>query len=508
MRSYLHPATVSRLPTIVNHLSGNILINFQISASNIQERLTAVPNSPRASARQISRFMASAPPPPSPDFETVELALKSKLSSKLFIDSSRFSALALVTGECLVFFVVHLFTLIHMRASSGSGQEYHPLLDPFHDVPLSMEINITNLQSGYRFVSMSVAMVAQNASGDYDFPVEWAAEASFYVGSDLVNTIRIDNHTVPVHFRNGSTHSTFFEIGHYPVLNIDILQLKIVLEKAMPTMVGAVFEWGWAGNSNISDHRRVKLVLSILIGGALVWYGSQFELGAEPLTQFWAVLIGITGVFCSNPLAFVFGSESSINSFDYVAVSLFMVCLRMFFILQFDLIWRHRTAPSRTVIQLNAVFFTLYAVADAAVSYRSGFAVECVRFGFHVVYALYAIRYLIGAALEHDHMHLRRVVVFGASLFAHLGMTFMIDGLFWYWKKWESSHRGELFQLSLAMTMAAYLIIVVRHDASAEYNPLEEEPDKGAVIEIDQISDATPDNDDNSEEDDEEEEEK
>jgi hypothetical protein len=110
--------------------------------------------------------------------------------------------------------------------------------------------------------------------------------------------------------------------------------------------------------------------MSFLIGYILVVFAFYLKFDSESFTQIFLLVIGITGVFSSNPLTyFIKNTGAGARISDHILMSVFTAVFRLFLLLELEMLRGKSSAPATILVILFGVFFGFYATVDAAASY-------------------------------------------------------------------------------------------------------------------------------------------
>jgi hypothetical protein len=315
-------------------------------------------------------------------------------------------------------------------------------------------------------------------------------------------------------------------VTYLRVEGIDTIQIRLSARADFTKVAGIQFSWNFANPSADKYNRSTKLLLSFLVAYMLVLYAFYLKFDSESFTQVYLLVLGITGVFASNPINYFFPSVPGANVSDHILLAIFIAIYRMFLILELEMLRSHSTRPKTVLVAVLAIIFAFYATVDAAAGYdrqthianseietATVLQTEIARACLHSVYSIIALVYLIIAGVSNDGLNTRRLFFFGFSVISTVFVTLLSDVCLLFTNVWMYSVKPSLLATSIMTTLAALTLFLLHTGGGPEYVGLDKVKESDhQIIEIDQISEdgadaAAGDADDDEEDDGEEEEE-
>jgi hypothetical protein len=435
-------------------------------------------------------------------YADVELAANPNAGSYFFIEGTSMWSLITTLIGLAAFLIMHSYSALRAPPGLASKSELYKLNETGGNVTVDIDVTLSELVDGHRFVSINASLVTDDLSAARTLDIEVTARNTFLKG---VTTVRTDNppkETRQVAFTTASNTSTAFSVCTFPVSAIDNAQLRISLQSNFNHITGVEFTWGFANPSSDKYNRSTKLLLSFLVGYMLVLFAFYLRFDSESFTQVYLLVIGITGVFASNPVTYFFPSVPGGKISDHILMALFLAIYKMFLVLEMEMLRSHTTAPKTILVVILGVIFAFYATVDAAASYdrcvhvsnseiesKVVLQTEVARAILDGVYSLAIIIYFIVAALGNDGINARRLGYFGFSVFATACVLLFSDGFCVFANLWMYTAKPSLFAQSIIATLAALTLFLLHSGGGPEYVGLDKVKDADQqVIEIDQIS--------------------
>jgi hypothetical protein len=254
--------------------------------------------------------------------------------------------------------------------------------------------------------------------------------------------------------------------------------------------------------------------MSFLIGYMLVVFAFYLKFDAESFTQIFLLVLGITGVFASNPLGYFLRSKgTSARISDHILLAVFTAVFRLFLLLELEMLRAHAAAPKTLLVVLLAIFFAFYATVDAAAGYDRQTHVlqaeaevpvvlqtETALLALDGSYVAVSLIYLIVAAVQNDGVNVRRLWFFGFAVIATGGVTLLTQVCFLLLNKYMYSVLSSMLFCSIHITVASMAIFLLHSGGGPEYTEMPKADDPGSmVLDADQATD-----DDDEEEDEDE----
>jgi hypothetical protein len=232
-------------------------------------------------------------------------------------------------------------------------------------------------------------------------------------------------------------------MAHASVVDIDTLEVRTAVQTDFSAIAGFLFHWDFANPGAEKYDRSSKLLMSFLVGYMLVVFSLYLKFDAESFTQILLLVVGVTGVFASNPLTYSFRPGPGAHISDHIFMPAFQAVLEFFLLCQLELLCRHATSPRPALLVVLAVFFAFYATVQAAATYdRQAHVLQAER-EVHVVlqtelalvvldaiFALAALVYFVVAAVANEGVNPHRVALFGVSLPGVIGTTLVAEVYF------------------------------------------------------------------------------
>jgi hypothetical protein len=235
----------------------------------------------------------------------------------------------------------------------------------------------------------------------------------------------------------------------------------------------------------------------------LVLFAFYLKFDSESFTQTFLLVIGITGVFSSNPITYFYPRVAGGRFADHILMAIFAAIFRMFLILELEMLRSHSTAPKSTLTIILAVIFAFIATVDAAANYDRQSHIthtissdhivlqtEWARAALHLIYAVAVSVYLVLAICGNDGINARRLWYFGFSVVCILLVTLFTDVYCVVSGLWMYTFRPSLLSASTIATFAGMTLFMLHSGGLPAYVGLDKVTEADhQVIELDQISD-------------------
>jgi hypothetical protein len=299
----------------------------------------------------------------------VEMSSPVLLHGRFFVDHAHPKS---ITAAFLVLFsliVLHLFMSHRAPRIIDSKDEFFRFVDLETNTTIDIDIVLSLLETRHRFLDVNCTLARRRpAPRRLELEVIASWKTTFFKRTTVVGSATSNPETIKVEFLNDSNLGTPITILHRPVDDFDTAKTKIALTTDFEGIEGLQFKSIYLNPSAFSMSRASRFLLSILLGYMLTVYVSYLSFDSDALTEVFCLMLGITGVISSNPLAFMRDSGLS----DCVLLSVFVTLFRLFCFLQMELLRGRKSSLNMLFLVLSCAFFGLYGTVDAAAAFERG----------------------------------------------------------------------------------------------------------------------------------------
>jgi hypothetical protein len=322
-----------------------------------------------------------------------------------------------------------------------------------------------------------------------------------------------------IYFTGVGNRSSSFDVAQIPLAGVDTVQLRLTLTSNYNNISGFYFRWDFANPNAEKYDQSSKLLMSFLVGYMLVVFAFYLKFDAESFTQIFLLIIGVTGVFASNPLNYFFKPKPSARIADHILTAVFVAVFRLFLVLQCELIRTHSQTPPRILIIVLAIFFGFYATIDAAAAYdrhahvlhadgevRVLFHTEVANIVFSIIFTVGVVAYFVVGAIGNEGVNIRRSVFLGISIAAVAAATAVSKVFFPITGKHMYSLLPQLLSSATHVTFASIALFLLHSGGGREYKTIPDQAkEEQQPMMIEEMSDGDEVSDDSDDEDEEEE---
>jgi hypothetical protein len=455
-------------------------------------------------------------------YAEVELAAHPNSGSFYFIEGTSPGQMASTLFGLACFLLMHTYASLRCPPSFGSKSEFYQMNESEGNATVDIDITLSQLVESHRFVQLNASFITNPEQEDRTTSIDSTVRSNFMAGGTMLRTEHPAREIYQIIFTQGADRSSSFPVGHFRVDAIDSIQIRIAIQANFRGVRGVEFTWFFANPSAEKYARSSRMLLSFLNGYMLVLFAFYLRFDSESFTQVFLLIIGITGVFASNPITFFFPRIPGAKISDHVLTAIFLAIYKMFLILELEMLRSRNPKPKTAVVICLGIAFAVYATVDAAAGYdrechidtaevespivlQTEIALGCL----HALYSVCVLIYAVVAVVGNDGNNARRVGYFAFSaVLATCGSLF--TGVYCLWADlWMYTVRRDLFLQAIIGTLAGMTLFFLHSGGGPEYVGLDDklkETDQ-TVIEIDQISADGDERNQGEEEDDDEEEE-
>jgi hypothetical protein len=448
-------------------------------------------------------------------YDDVELAPHPHAASHFFLEHTSGWSLFITIALLVAFMGMHGSAALKSPPILSSKEEYYKLNSTEGNVSVDIEITLSQLQDGHRFISVNGSFVTNNTSRSRTLPVELNVGKMLQKNYNTVQSnMNEGRKRFDISFTPGNNRSNWFDVVQVPISGVDTLQLRLTLTTTYDHIAGFCFRWDFQNPSAEKYEQSAKLLMSFLVGYMLVVFAFYLKFDAESFSQIFLLILGVTGVFASNPLNYFLKAKQGARITDHILMAVFTAVFRLFLVIQCELVRTHSQTPAKVLVIVLCIFFGFYATVDAAASYdrnahvlhaqspvKGLFQTEVAAIAFNILYAIGAVAYFIVSAIANEGANLRRVVFLGVSIFAVVLSTvvpkvvFPITGAYMY------SLLPEMLASWTHVTFASIALFLLHSGGGREYKSIADQakaPQEPVIVE--EISDGDDDSDDSDDE--------
>jgi hypothetical protein len=319
-------------------------------------------------------------------------------------------------------------------------------------------------------------------------------------------------------WESGSNRSSLFDVVYISIRGTDTIQIRMTVHTEYTGIAGFLFRWNFMDPGAEKYSRSARLLMSFLIGYILVVFSFYLKFDAESFTQIFLLVVGVTGIFASNPLTYFIKSTGTVaRIFDHILMSVFTATFRLFLMVELEMLRTRTVAPKSILTILFGIFFAFHATVDATASYdrqthliQSEFEVsiilqtEIARMIFDAVYVIFSTLYLVIAIIQNDGAHTRRIAFFSFAVLVTSFLTVLTHIVFVMLNKYMYSVMSAMLFCSTHITIASMCIFMLHCGGGPEYKEMNTKDDQGPMV-IDIVAQSDDDGDDDEEDDEDEE---
>jgi hypothetical protein len=284
-----------------------------------------------------------------------------------------------------------------------------------------------------------------------------------------------------VDFSEDSKRSDPFSVLNKEIAGYDMLHLKLTVATDFRLMDGLGFRWSFANPAALQYRAAVR----VLIASMLVVYVSFLAVDRRAFTELWCVPIGVTGVLTANPLALL-PSSPAVRMSDHVFMAAYVAVLRMFCLVQIELVRCRSLPPNFELTVAVGCFFVCYAIIDAAASFDRAHLQGDIHTDIDIllpneellkwIHWLYGAMLVTWAALAHMRSNgyaQRRLLVFGVFAAMQFVVALFSQVACVRYHILQSTIVPSMLYSAVHVTLGAFAIFVMRTDRRGAYVTVE-----------------------------------
>jgi hypothetical protein len=455
------------------------------------------------------------------EFQEVELAPHPNAGSHFFLEHTPFWSLVTTLAMLSAFIGMHTYAALRSPRALANKDEFFKLNSTEENVSFEVEITLSQLQEGHRFVAVNGSLIRNKTDADTTLPIELTVRKTLMKNHSVISNVSDNKRKYTLHWESGSSRSSLFDVTHVPVRGIDAIHLKMTIQADYTGVAGFQFHWDFANPSAEKYSKSARLLMSFLIGYMVLVFAFYLKFDAEAFTQIFLLLVGITGIFASDPLTYFLNSKAAgLRISDHILTSVFTAVFRLFLVLELEMLRARSSVPKPIVTILFGIFFVFYATVDAAASYDRQAHIsqsesevpvilqtETALMIFDAMYVVFSTVYLVLAVIQNDGVNSRRIGFFSFAVLTTSGVTVLTHIVFVILNTRMYSVMPPILFCSIHITVASMCIFLLHYGGGPEYREMNTKDDQGPMV-IDVVAQSDDEGDEDDEEDEDEDEKK
>jgi hypothetical protein len=438
------------------------------------------------------------------DFGTSRASDTSNSKTVFFLDSASLGPLF------FTFFLLVSINIVHVAVSRRCPSLFSLREDSIAlagrtvNRGVELDLIISNLRQTHAFIALNCTLIRRHTTLKASpFILDASSRVTF--SKNFATTMVVDTPRAAhrLSFPAGSLSSSAFSVLKREVSDFDTLDVKLSLSGALDLVRNASFLWSFVNPAAIGYIRSVRGLMSFVVLFMVFLFCFFLVFDAGIFTQTFCLVLGLAGVFASNPIAVFFPSGSSNVVSDHVLVATHNNVFRFFCLIQFEIMRRNKAVPNPLVFLGLGVFFAFAVTIDASASFdriRHPMAAtlesERVRLAVSGIYAAIALVWVgLGIVQSKSETLARRAFVFGFFLAGDLVIGLLVQF------QVVAHVTAIVIQSTVPISMGAFAIFLLHTTARQEYQQMKEGPNIGGSLDVEEL---TPEADQEFEEDEEE----
>jgi hypothetical protein len=311
------------------------------------------------------------------DYADVELSHKSPANSHFYLETSSPSRIFTNGALLMVCTLAHLAVAFRAPSSFGFKEKAFNINQTDKVSSCEIELILSAMRDYHRFIAVIGSIVARNSDSERTLDVSVTQHTTTFnnsIAQKIGGEITFKAH---VNFTSGCNRSSTFPVIITPVSQFDEYKLRLTVKADWTGINGIYLGWTFYNPGADKCAQTAGFIVSILMGYMVMVYCCTLKFEDESSTQIYLILIGVTGVFSSNPIRYLLASSGDPGIWDCILISVFVAVFRTFLLLQLEILRGRNTAPNTILTLILASTFLFYAILDATARYdRQNHVVE------------------------------------------------------------------------------------------------------------------------------------
>jgi hypothetical protein len=336
---------------------------------------------------------------------------------------------------------------------------------------LDFNITIANLSDIHRLLHIDGALVRRRSLAG-PRQLGYSVRPIFSTNQTVTNKRSHWRGTFMIDF--ASITSQPFCLLRQEIVDYDMVSVRVSLTGDFREITGLGLRWLTVDPAFVDCSRFMRSVLSALNGYMLIVHLVWLDVCRLQLGDVLCVALGVCGVFACNPQSFWNPPPAIPPLADHVFVAAFVAMLRMFCLLQLDLLRARRVLLNKFAVLCAGAFYTCYGVVDAAAGFersqasREASPVLLFAAVLQRVHVLVSLLWVAAAFIRAGAAFVNRLYVFVFAVVIDVCSTWFsrVDCL--TSSTFAYAPIPEMVNLSIHMTTGAFIVLLMRHESIPE----------------------------------------
>jgi hypothetical protein len=240
-------------------------------------------------------------------------------------------------------------------------------------------------------------------SSDASISITLSTRTLFMSNFTVINTRDFRKDQQQFFFPGGALTSSPYRVLHSEIMAFDMVSIKLTVHCGFSQIDCFLFRWEFEEPRSRKFSKAARILTSILIGQLTFWYFTRSSFRPGSFVDVFCVVLGITGVFASNPLSVFFAPILAFEYAEHALLALYVSIWRLFCLCQFELIRNRQPSVNICFILFFTLFFCCYGSLEGWANFERGrlteadetiVMVDSLLMVFHFAYATISLLWL------------------------------------------------------------------------------------------------------------------
>jgi hypothetical protein len=421
------------------------------------------------------------------DFLDPDATDPSNSQTVFYIDSTSISKLLATLLLLIAINVGHVLAAGRAPALLSS-RERTLLLNPMNNSgQADFDLRLSNLAAIHRFIDVNCTLVRRHLSaGKSAYVINASSDIVLSRNFTTTAVYSVYRPAVRVSFSQHGTDSSAFHVTHKDISDFDTVDVRLTLSANLDDFRGITLHWSFVNPVAVAYVRAARALMSGLMLFAVLLFASKTRLDSEVFTQIFCLFLGVSGAFGSNPASLI---APAAQFSDHVLLAGYTNLLRLFYIVQFDMLRRNKPTPSLTFFLIAAVFFSCCVGVDASAAADQlqrpdtrEVKVAIIMVGLYGATAAIQFTAILAAGAS------RRALIFFLFVAADVAVNLLTQ----IYVVLAQMHCGSVLPsivcAAVPMTSGAFAILLMHRTQRTQYQVMKEGQTMGGSLDVEALS--------------------
>ena len=426
-------------------------------------------------------------------FSDVELVENPNSAYPIFIDTTSAYNYVSTIVLLLAFVILHVYSVTRVPAMLSNKSEFFDLSQYKKDY-VDIDLSLSQILQNHKFINIDF-VIESDGVADKDYTYNLDSTIMFCLDSikTLDKGIKITSKIL-----KGQKYSEKTELLHTAVNDYSSIKIQIKINGQIVKLNGITFYWSFFNPNSERYIKSYNILISFLIIYMLAIYLISLKFNIQTFHQIFLLIIGVSGIFSTNPLGFILQVYSSNHISNYLLMAVFSCLLRMYMLI---LVIKFKNGvPSTPILIITSFAFALYAAIKTDASYNRSLLEnnqgndltllpsEKLLSLIDLIYSITLTIFIVISYINRDISNTRRIIFYSITSVILILSTCFTDFYYLFANIFKFNGIQKVLENSIHVSCASFLLFMFHQSDEKEYQEFNDNKnDEPMVLDIEQM---------------------